>query len=432
VDRQGCGEVAVARPYEAQNHCISAIVGAAIGRPQSFTPCLPQKLAAPQALVGARLASPRSPDIFKITLYEGANMELFAFQNAAEYEKAMLQRYKTTPNFINNKSGVQKIVCDPKGAFFRNSAQKMIGVTSNSKVLCQCILIKHKNFNALTVAFFEAEENATDAVDMMMEYAAGFAKEVGAARLLIALDGHCNYSIGLSIGDYDRPPLFGENRNPDYYNAYFQNGYKKLGFSYYSGDFGDVSLKVQTLTERIGERMPNIETHCVNLRMFKKEMKRYTDLSNQVFGGHWYYYRREYDEDYELFNSMKPLLSSCNLIFAVKDGIDIGYAFLYPDFNQLISAGSEAGVWTYIRHKLLGEIPTVIKIVEIAVLPEHHSTGTILTLFAEGCRQIRRRYPQVNQLASSWIADDNLGSKNITKRFAPNLSGSYAVYEKEI
>jgi len=37
----------IAPPYEAQNHHQSAIVGAAIGRPQSFTPCLPQKFAAP-------------------------------------------------------------------------------------------------------------------------------------------------------------------------------------------------------------------------------------------------------------------------------------------------------------------------------------------------------------------------------------------------
>ena len=51
MDRQGCGEVAVARPYEAQNHRQSAIVGAAIGRPQSFTPCLPQSLLHPYSRV---------------------------------------------------------------------------------------------------------------------------------------------------------------------------------------------------------------------------------------------------------------------------------------------------------------------------------------------------------------------------------------------
>jgi|GEM_PF-5862089 len=344
----------------------------------------------------------------------------------------MLRHYKDTPGFINNKSGILKIICNPQGSFFRNSMQKMIGVKAQGKILCQCILIKHKNFDALTAAFFEAAANAAGAVEMMMAHATEVARSIGVRRLYIALDGHCNYSLGFSCGDHSRPPLFGESRNPHYYHAYFQYGYKKHGFSNYCGDFADISLNTQILTEKIGARAPYFETQCVNLKMFKQEMIRYTNLSNQIFAGHWYYFQREYDEDYELFNSMKPLLSSGNLIFAVKDGLDIGYIFLYPDFNQLVPPGKGAGAGTYLRHKIWGAIPSVIKVVEIAVLPQYRSSGAILALFAAGCRQIKQRYPQIKQVVSSWIADDNPASRNITKRFAPNLYGSYAAYEKEI
>jgi len=155
-------------------------------------------------------------------------------------------------------------------------------------------------------------------------------------------------------------------------------------------------------------------------------------LSNEIFREHWYYFHREYDEDYELFRLMKPLLTPFSLIFAVKDGIDIGYILLYPDFNQLVAAGGEAGIRTFLKHKLLRGCPDVVKIAEIAVLPEYRATGAIVTLFAESCRQIRRRFPQMKRVVSSWIANENTDSLNITKRFAPDLHGSYAAYEKEI
>jgi len=46
VDRQGCGEVAVARPYEVHNHCQSATVGGPLTVRSVYT-LLPQKFAAP-------------------------------------------------------------------------------------------------------------------------------------------------------------------------------------------------------------------------------------------------------------------------------------------------------------------------------------------------------------------------------------------------
>lgn len=366
------------------------------------------------------------------------NMELFEFNSAVKYEKAMLSHYQSDPRFINNKSGIFHIVCNPAGAFYQNTVQKMIGVKSGNdgrrqnEILCQCVLIKHNQFDALTVAFFEAQENVGEAVRLMMDYAADYGRHMGAKRMIAALDGHCNYGIGFSRLDPHAAPLFGESRNPEYYNAYFENGYYKIGFSSFWGELDDISNQLNGIMQRIEERTTQIKTQCADFRQFPVHLRRYTDLSNQIFAKHWYYFHRTYNEDLELFKTMKPLLSPCNLIFAQKNGRDIGYSLFYPDFNELVPIGGEANAGTFLKHKLLHRPIHTVKIAEIGILPEYHSSAVVLTLFREVCRQVKRQYPHIKRVVSSWIMDENTASQNITRRFAPNLYGSYAAYEKEI
>jgi hypothetical protein len=359
-------------------------------------------------------------------------MKLFEFKTTKEYEKAMLQSYQSDPYFLNNKSGIFHIVCNPKGAFYRNTIQKMIGVKSGSEILCQCVLIKHFAFDGLMMAFFEAKEEAWDAVHLMTKFAADFGRKYNLKRMVVAMDGHCNYSLGFSCGDSTAFPLFGESYNPDYYHAYFQKEFRTLGFSGFWRSFKKISAELEGIMSRIGKRMTDIQTRCSDMRDFRNEIRRYTDLSNQIFDGHWYYFHREYQEDWELFQSMKPLLAPCNLIFVQKGGKDIGYLLFYPDFNEMVSKGKEVGVGTFFRHKLLRQPIRTVKIVEIAVLSKYRSSGAIIALFAEACRQIKRNYPHVERVVSSWILDDNAPSKNITTRFAPHSYGSYCAYEKEI
>jgi len=359
-------------------------------------------------------------------------MDLFEFVSASEYEKSMLRHYRSAVNFINNKSGIFAIVCNPKGAFFRNTIQKMIGIKHRGEIVCQCVLIKHKHFDALMLAFFEAAENTGAAVSAMMEYAERFGRNVGAKRIIAAIDGHCNYSVGFSLGEPSSVPVFGESRNPSYYHSFFREGCKRVGFSCFSGDFERIYRDTHTASRRVCQKERGIALRTADFRKFDDEMAAYTQLNNQIFSGHWYYYLREHDEDLELFRATKPLLSPHNIIFAHKDGKDIGFILFYPDYNELVPIGGKANIATVLRHKLLRYPIHTIKVVEIAVLPEYQATGVIFLLFAEACKQIKTNYPRTKRIVSSWIMDDNHASQSVTKRFAPEIYGRYAAYEKEI
>ena len=354
-------------------------------------------------------------------------MQLFDFASLREYEKTMLRFYREDPLFKNNKSGTLRIVCNPKGAFYQNTAQRMIGVRKNGEILCQCVLIKHKVHDAVSVSFFEAQQNCAEAVDLMMSAAADFGKMHGAKRLEIALDGHCNYGVGFSYGPPERPPLFGESYNHGYYHDFFINGYRKVGFTSYSDSLENIAAKIGAYKNR-----GDITIEAADFRHFPDTMKRYTDLSNAIFTNHRYCFQRDYAEDLELFSGMKLLLAPNNLLFARKAGKDIGFLLMYPDFNELVQMASGAGVDTYIRYKIWQRPVRTMKIAEIGVLPEFQTGWAVLLLFAQAIRQTKQHYPRVENVVSSWILDENIKSRAMVSRIAPNIHKRYAAYEKQV
>jgi GNAT superfamily N-acetyltransferase len=354
-------------------------------------------------------------------------MELHEYTNAREYEKDMLRFYKGDTFFKNNKKGIFHIVCNPRSAFFHNTVQRMIGVSDGSEVLCQCVLIKHKAHDAVSVSFFEAKQGVDAAVDKMMGIAIDFAVAHKAKRLEISLDGHCDYGIGFSCGTLDVPPLFGESYNPAFYHDYFNNGYAKIGLTSYTDSLDIIEARLGAFRNQGG-----ISIETADFRGFQDTMKRYTDLCNTIFVGHRFCFHREYAEDLELFSGMKLLLSPYNLLFACREGEDIGFLLMYPDFNELVSAGKGAGVGTYLRHKILSLPFRTIKVVQIAVLPEFQTGGAAVRLFSEAVRRVRRHYPTVERVVSSWILDENQKSSNMVSRIATQGYKRYIAYEKEI
>ena len=360
-------------------------------------------------------------------------MELFDFESAYEYEKSMLRFYTEDTFFKNNKSGTFRIVCNPRGVFYHNTIQRMIGVWDCGEILCQCVFIKHKAYDAVSVSFFEAKQNTSDAVDLMMNAAADFAFINNAKQLEISLDGHCDYGVGFAVCEQAaKPPLFGESYNPDYYHNFFSDGYTATCLTSYTDSFDSIEAKVKDYLPAMQRRGSDITITPADFHSFPDTMKRYTDLNNTIFIDHRYCFHREYAEDMELFSGMKILLSPSNLLFARKNGRDIGFLLMYPDFNELVPLKKGAGVNTYLRHKLLREPMRTMKIVQIGVLSEFKTGETILLLFAEGSRQIKRHYPYIDRITSSWILDENKASRSMVSRLVPGVHKRYVAYEKKV
>ena len=336
--------------------------------------------------------------------------------------------YQNDNNFKDNKSGLIEVVCHEKRPFYAHSKQVIIAVKDGAKTLCACVLIVHKNApEMLSIAFFEALPDSADAVNLLMGYVENYGKQMDCAKIVVSLDGHVNNSVAFSAGQGE--PSFGESYCWGYYHDYFKN-FNKIKF---------ISLcdEADLVKQRIAGDMPMLEKSAGKIEIehadfgsgFRATMKRYTDLNNEIFTDHRYYFPREYEEDYDLFKSMRPLLKNKNLIFAKCEGKDIGFILWYPDFNELVPLGKGASAATFIKYRLFRQEPETTKVVEIGVSAKYRRYGTILMLFNAALESTAKN---TEKILSSWILDKNIKSKATASRYITEKHKDYYAYEKEI
>lgn len=346
----------------------------------------------------------------------------------SRFRKFYSRIYGNDPNFKDNKTCLLPLICKKGAAFYRNSTQEMTAVVDKGETLCQCVWIVHKNNpGVLNLAFFEAQEHCEEAVGLLLTYGENLAKRLSCNRIIAGMDGHLNYSLGFSVGK-QKAPSFGGSYNSDYYHDYFK-GFTRHELVSFISDFSYTYGRVKKDRERFGSRFSefSVEPGAIN----QDNLMRYTRLSNQIFGNHLTYFKREYEEDQELFDTMKILLKPENLLFIRHRNQDVGYIFWYVDYNQFVRPGKGFDGISYMRY-LLNPRPKKVKLLEMGLIPEYQKSGAVMLAFYEAASFIHKHFPTVDTVISSWIWSKNWDSRNFTKRYTEREYQTFAVYEKEL
>ncbi len=346
-----------------------------------------------------------------------------------EFNRFARQVYRDEPDYIDNKSSLVSLLCGPKTAFYQKSAQQMIRVTEGHETICQAVLFKHHQAQELSIGFFDALPNAHQAVKLMLDYAKSVAMKWGTNRIVVGLEGHCNNAVGFPLNP-KTPISFGESYGKAYYHDYFSD-YERIALFSFKKEIAAITGRLHDDIRIIENRTKGVtlETSDFSRKGFRTSIQRYTELNNRIFKDHRYYYQRSDDEDLELFSSMKPLLHPNNLIFAKKDGEYIGFVLWYPDYNQLVPKGGTAGISTFIRFKLLRQVPKRGKLVEIGLLPQYKRTGAVALLFLGAMEAAGQK---CTTMITSWILAENMPSELATQRYADEPYKEYCTYEKNL
>lgn len=342
------------------------------------------------------------------------------------YLKFVRSIYKKNTIFKDTTSSLLKSVILKRGEFSKASFIHPIIIFNNNEIVAACVYIHADNYQeTLQISYFEALPNNEKAIELMIDFGKELCKNRNIHKITIGLNGHVNYGLGFLADHYDAPLSFGNNYNPAYYIDYFDS-YKanEVILVSYCGEMDEFNLdKEQKIINRT---CCDFTFRNINFNDFRNEMKIYTDLNNECFEDHPFYFKRNYKEDYELFKDLKLFMREENLVFALKNGQPIGFMLWYPDFNELIPSGKSIGICTFIKNKIFKDKINKFKIVEIGVIPKFHNTGVILGLFNECYNSTKGKY---DFYESSWILDSNFKSKNFGVKWASSEYKHYKVYE---
>lgn len=304
--------------------------------------------------------------------------------------------------------------------------QPVMVVDEQNVILAVSTFIQAKAMpDVLQMAYFEAAENLKEASDLIVAEARKVAKERNANRIVVGLNGHVNYGLGLLADHYNERAGFGSAYNPARYIHYFEKQASRTEtLVSYLRDLKDMSFARELAILQRLER--KFTFRIADFRHLKREITIYTQLNNVCFANHPLYYKRRIEEDYELFKAFRWLLNEENLLIAEVGGKPIAFMLWYPDFNELVPPGSKIGFSTWIRYKWLKQSISRVKIVEIGVHPNYQHSGVIMGLFNLCLIRFRGRFTQCE---SGWIFSDNKKSRAINERWGAKLYKKYKVFE---
>ena len=252
------------------------------------------------------------------------------------------------------------------------------------------------------------------------------AKEKSTSKILIGLNLHVNYGLGLLADSFGSIPSFGSAYNKEYYIKYIEK-YMKPTDTLYSYKIKISEMDVN-LSDRLREYISkNFIIRQADFKNIKETAAIYTQINNKVFVNHKYYYTAREEEDIELLSSFRYVIKEENLLFVYHNEKPVGFMLWYPDFNQLLGIGKRLGIFSVLKYKLGLEKIDTVKITEFGVLPEYKNSGAVIALLDYFYKLRGNDYVY---LESGWIMKSNKASTAITSRFMKNKYKTFKVYEE--
>lgn len=347
--------------------------------------------------------------------------------NQKKYIAFIKAHYKDDPYYVDYTTPIIKEIFLNKSPFAKSLWWESFLIEHGGQLVGVVTYLIHKNYsNVLQIAFFEYEHSIDYAADIVAK-ARLLCKEKATSEIVVGLNGHVNYGLGLSFEQSHRP-TFGSA----YTKVYYAEHFKELGFDetrlisfeypWQEKAFPLVDKWRKRFHDRYHFRVMTKDTYA-------QDLMHYTDLNNRCFGTHPFYFSRTAEEDQSLFKDLKFFLEKGSLIFVESEGKPIGFLLWYPDWGELMSRGETLSAKTFIKKLLFRKKVKCFKLVEWAVLPEFRQLGIPVGLLAHCFSQVVDK--NYTQCKTSWIIEDNANSSGFGFKWA-NPYETFGVYSLKI
>lgn len=346
------------------------------------------------------------------------------FSSIIQFRKNL---YKGNPYYRDNQTRMIKSLLKRNMEIQKSSEIMPIVVEYENEMIGTAFLgIIDRMNDTLQISFLEMKDDPR-IIKEIINYSRTFAKRRGISKLLIGLNFHVNYGLGILASGFEEMQSIGSAYNPKYYIDHIEPWASKVyRLMSYKGMIDDLDLE---LSEVMQKRLDRFEIRYADFRNIEEVAKIYGQINNQAFSDHEYYYESREDEDIELFNEYKLFLKPENIMFAYKDQKPIAFILWYPDFNQLIKGGQELGLFSFMKSRLFPQSIDTIKLTEFGVIPEYQRTGAIYALLKRCYELNKGRYRYIE---SGWILEGNTGSRNLTSKFLKEKNTLYKVFEIDL
>lgn len=326
--------------------------------------------------------------------------------------------YKHDKNWVPHLKQDIEAVFDPKkNKFFRQGEIQRWILKEEGKCIGRvAAFINRKTANKFQqptggMGFFECI-NEEKAAFKLFDTCKNWLEERG----MQAMDGPINFGEkdkfwGLITKNFDYPPYYNQNYNPEYYLKFFED----YGFKIYYEQFIYHRMVKPELNEKYKERARRIKNDPrYSFEQIKKnQLEKYAEDFRKIYNRAWVkhegFNQMEKRQAMAILQSIRPILVEHLVYFAYYDQQPVGFFIALPEINQIFKhVNGNLNWWGKIKflyHKLMGSCTTFFGLA-FGIDPDFQGRGLEGALFDE-CRETVMSKKSYNDVVITWIGDFN-------------------------
>lgn len=365
-------------------------------------------------------------------------IEVNSSKTIKEFHKVPFIVYKEDENWIPHlKQDIDGVFDPDKNKFFRHGKAIRWILRSNEGELLGRVaaFINEKysrGFKQKTggMGFFECLQNK-DAAFLLLDTAKNWLEKNG----MEAMDGPINFGEkdkywGLITENFNMPPYYAQNYNPEYYLDFF----KDYGFKVFYEQLIFYRKIHDPLQQDFIEKAKRIEENeRYTFRFIKKDkIEKFAEDFRDVYNKAWG--KRDGNEfkgmakaqALSLFKSMKQVIDEDLICFAYYDNEPVGFYLSLPEINQIFKyVNGNLNWWgklKFLYYKRKGVCTTSFGLA-FGIAPDHQGKGLEGALFRELAHRLQPKQ-KYDDIIITWIGDFNpkmikiiqkVGAKKIRK-----------------
>lgn len=338
-------------------------------------------------------------------------------------------------NFLYNIYQDDKNFCDMNVIFVKNFLYKKDTHAKRVKSIpymiydkglprLECIFIIDET-DEIKLSFIEFLPNSQMYLEKLMELSQTLMNKYHKNKTIVGINGQISYGLGILVKNCNQEFAFNSNYNRDYYADEMDAVFPiiKRAFSYKYDVRNSLTFFNNDL---LNKNYQDYQFRFFDVKNFKKEMLIFGGLCHESLKQTPYYSKKMPLEMYELMRQMKFLLKKEDIIFAMKDGREVGFIYTHPNYAELFNHGRLNYVTFFV--KSLFKKPKEIIYNVIGVLPEYQKSGVAMNLI-DYSLQLRKK--DFTFGSSSFILEDNRPSTSLCSKMSTGINKEFHLYEIE-
>jgi len=244
-----------------------------------------------------------------------------------------------------------------------------------------------------------------------------------------------NYTCGLLIDGFHRPPRFLMTYNPPYYAALLESCGLAKSQDMYAYEMDPALLA--TITARYKPAvLAALDRSQVVIRQldpanYQKEIATYLDIYNRSLEGTWGFTPLQPSEARHIAAELQHIIVPQFAVFAQLDGQTVGAMLTLLDYNQILrKLNGHLFPFGIVRLLLGRRHITVARAMAVTMVPGYQSSGLGLVLL-DNLVEAAAKWG-IERYEFSWVLESNARSRGSLERAGTKITSTYRIYDKTL